>query len=488
MKKFLFLTAFLSITSLSINALDANISFCTFKSSTSGYVEIYLQVVGQTVEYKMLQDSSFQANVEVVILFKKDGDVVKFDKYLLNSPTFDIPQDFVDMKRYGLDDGEYELEVSVSDQNGKENVKHFNQALIIDFGKERIYQSDIQLLASLRMPTESQQNEPMAKGGYIFEPLPSHFYDRYCDRLIFYNEIYDTDKWVKDDFMVSCFLEKISNETSPNTIGLMHKRRSPEPMIPFLNQIDISELSSGNYNLVVEVKNKQGELLSKKSIEFQRSNPFLNTSREAIAAGANSLGEAFVADLSMDELRYSLKAIAMQVDDTDGELMNTIIAEQKREAMELYLFSFWAREDPVNPHAAYLGYMEVAKAIDMKFKSGFGFGFETDRGYVYMKYGVPSDIASVEDEQSAPPYEIWFYNQFPQTGQNNVKFVFYNPILTTNSFVMLHSTARGEINNPRWEVDLYRDAPTDLDGSNYIDGRRVQDKIGMKARRIFESF
>ncbi len=488
MKKKLFLPILLTAISFSVNALDANLSFCTFKSATSGYVEIYLQVVGQTVEYKLLPDSSFQAKVEVVVLFKKDGEIVKFDKYLLNSPPSDTPVDFVDMKRYGLDDGEYELDVSVSDQNRLENSNRFTQSFSIDFNESRVYQSDIQLLASLRKVKEGQQDSPMAKGGYIFEPLPSHFYDKYCDRLIFYNEIYDTDKWMQGDFLVSYFLEKDSGKDNAKAIGLTHKRRSPQPIVPLLNQIDILELPSGNYNLVVEVKNKQGELLSRKSIAFQRSNPYLNSSREAIAAGTNSLGDEFVADLSIDELRYSLKAIAMQVDDTDGELMNTIIAEGKREAMELYLFSFWAREDPVNPHAAYLNYMEVAKAIDMKFKSGFGFGFETDRGYIYMKYGVPSDIASVEDEQSAPPYEIWFYNQFPQTAQNNVKFVFYNPGLSTNGFVLLHSTARGEINNPRWEVDLYSNAPNDLQGSNYIDGTRVQDNIGRQARRIFDSF
>ena len=95
---------------------------------------------------------------------------------------------------------------------------------------------------------------------------------------------------------------------------------------------------------------------------------------------------------------------------------------------------------------------------------------------------------SVEDEQSAPPYEIWFYNQFPQTNQNNVKFVFYNPSLATNGFTMLHSTARGEVNNPRWEVDLYGSAPNDLDGSNYIDGTQMKGNIGRHARRLYESF
>ena len=61
--------------------------------------------------------------------------------------------------------------------------------------------------------------------------------------------------------------------------------------------------------------------------------------------------------------------------------------------------------------------MEVAKAVDRLYKSGFGYGFETDRGNIFMKYGKPNDIVTVENDPSAPPYEMWVYNDFPKTKQ-----------------------------------------------------------------------
>ena len=76
--------------------------------------------------------------------------------------------------------------------------------------------------------------------------------------------------------------------------------------------------------------------------------------------------------------------------------------------------------------------MKVAEKVDLYFKSGFGYGFETDRGYTYLKYGPPADIVTVEDEPSAPPYEIWVYYDFPMTSQSNVKFLFYNPIIVSS--------------------------------------------------------
>ncbi|MEZ4933381.1 MAG: GWxTD domain-containing protein [Saprospiraceae bacterium] len=488
MKKSILSLIYVAVLSTASKALDANISYGIFKSNEGPYIEVYLHVVGQTVAFIPATDSTVFANMEVVILFKQAEDVVKFDKYKLTSPSYPSPQDFFDIKRYSLPAGEYDLEVSVNDLNREGNTKRYNKPFKIDFIENRVYQSDIQLIASLRKIKEDQAENIMAKGGYIFEPLPSQFYDKYCDRLIFYNEIYDTDKLIGDDFMVSYFMEATSGEKKSMAIGAVHKRRSPGAVVPFLQQMDISELKSGNYNLVMEVKNKTGELLTKKSISFQRSNPYFKATREEIAASTDNLDDEFVAKMTVEELRYSLRAIAMQVDDVDGELLNTIIAEAKPKAMRLYLFSFWAKEDPVNPERAYNGYMAVAKAIDKKFENGFGYGFESDRGYVYMKYGVPSDVVSVESEQSAPPYEIWFYNQFPQTGQSNVKFLFYNPTLSTNGHTLLHSTARGEVNNPSWEVQLYSDAPNGGQSGNFIDDLKAPTGTDRNARRLFESY
>jgi len=133
--------------------------------------------------------------------------------------------------------------------------------------------------------------------------------------------------------------------------------------------------------------------------------------------------------------------------------------------------------------------MNVARAVDRTYASGFGYGFESDRGYIFMKYGKPSDVIRVEDDPSAPPYEIWSYNDFPKTRQSNVKFLFYNPSLATGQFVMLHSTAYGEVNNPQWERQLYIDAPVgSFSDGDFIQGTGVNDGVGRRARRLFEDF
>mgnify|MGYP000642777058 CR=1 FL=1 len=52
-----------------------------------------------------------------------------------------------------------------------------------------------------------------------------------------------------------------------------------------------------------------------------------------------------------------------------------------------------------------------------------------------MKYGEPNDIITQMSDPNAPPYEIWEYYELE--GQQNVKFIFYNPSLAVNSMVLI---------------------------------------------------
>ena len=123
-----------------------------------------------------------------------------------------------------------------------------------------------------------------------------------------------------------------------------------------------------------------------------------------------------------------------------------------------------------------------------KFNSGFRHGFETDRGYYYLKYGQPDDIELRDTEPSAPPYEVWVYYEFPTTNQNNVKFVFYNPSLAPGDFELLHSTAIGERNNPTWQRDLYREVPNEINSSDFFGDDGMLDNFNRNADRVFRDY
>jgi len=484
MKRIFNLVAFLLLLSFSSQALDASISYSTFKSPQQNYVEVYLYLVGKTINYIPMADTTFsQAGVEVVILFKQKGEIVKFDKYNLKSPISTNMEDFVDLKRFALDNGDYELEVSIQDIDDEENAVHYKGNFKMDYPSlpTQLEQSDIQLLASVKPSTE---DHILVKNGYFLEPLPYNYYNRNSTQLIFYNEIYETDNKIKDAFQVTYGIEeKVNNKTSTVLIG--HKKRQPQPINILLLKMDISKLKSGNYTLFVEIRSRSKELLSRKTIEFQRSNPFLDVPEKEIETV--EMKDEFVGALTQKELRYSLKAIAPLVPKDDVQRLNSAIEEKDSTIQQRFLFNFWINQNPNQPEVTYKAFMKVAEAIDKQYASGFGYGFESDRGYTYIRYGRPDDMIAVDTDPSAPPYEIWVYNSFPMTGQVNVKFLFYAPGLGTD-YEMLHSTARGELSNPQWQLILYKNAPDEIEGSNYIDGTQMQDNWNRHASRYFDEF
>lgn len=471
------------------DGIDANVSYATFQSQGNGFIEIYLNVLGQSTGQTPVTDSTKQAIVDVVILFKQGENVIKFDKYRLKGPAAKTQVDFVDVKRYALPNGDYKLNVSVEDVVSPGSSSQFEAVFNMDYSAEQLSISDFELIASVKkLDANVSATSPMVKGNMMFEPLPTNFYTKNDELMLFYFEVYNTDKAIGDDYLMTLFIDNADTKDREEKMSLLNKRKKPESVTAAVQQVDIKDLPTGNYNLVAEIRDKNRELLAKKAIPFQRSNPYLKVSETDITTGKYALEDEFVGKLTTDELVYALKAIFMQVDKADGEHIKLITTQRNENAMRLYLFSYWIKENHNNPQAAYEAYMNVARQVDVSFANGFGRGFETDRGYIFLKYGAPNNTVFEENDPSAPPYEIWFYNQFPKTNQNNVKFIFYNPSLTTNGHVLLHSTARGETNNPRWEVELYRNAPNDIQGGNFIDGTQMQSNIGRHARQLFDSF
>ncbi|MBK8490310.1 MAG: GWxTD domain-containing protein [Saprospirales bacterium] len=481
MKKIVGVLAGLLLMQSAIWGLDASVTFATFKAQQVQYAEIGIFIVGSTVTYLPVDSMYQQATVEVVILFKQQDAIVRFDKFQLNSPLVLRPKDFIDLKRYSLAPGQYELEVTMQDVNLAENTSTYRTNFSIDYQGEGVMQSDVQLLSSVEATGEEG---PFVKNGFHMEPLPYNFYGKNAEKLILYNEIYQTDQALGDDFMVSYLIDKIDGNGNVEPVLVGHKRRTPAPVSVLLLNLDISQLESGNYRLAVEVRNRHKDLLSRKEVSFQRSNPYLRVEAENLPSAV--LEEEFVGKLSEGDLIYSLKAIAPVVSSDETEWLNQLIKEGSPEAKRLYLFSYWSKKNPNNPDIPYLEYMEIAKALDQMYHSGFGYGFETDRGYVYLKYGRPDDMLKEDNDPAAPPYEIWVYNSFPVTNQTNVRFIFYNPSLAPNDFQLLHSTARGELNNPQWEIQLYRNSPTQIQGDDPFSATEMQDNFGRQARKRFD--
>jgi GWxTD domain-containing protein len=385
--------------------------------------------------------------------------------------------DIIDVKRFTLPAGSYVVEVEASDLMDSLNVVTISEEIVIVPDQSNASLSDIQLLSTIS--SQPEIISPLHKSGLYLEPLPFRFYYPALNQLYVYLESYHTEQLTGKPY-IQYSIKPIRGDIPKPIIS--YKKVVKEPIAGNVFQLDIQSLISGPYELEASLFNGNKELVDIRKIEFSRYNPkgdsvFLET-------GALQLDFGFTQDIPDDSLQYMLKAMAPIVSSADVDVMNALVEKGNAKSKRYFIHRYWTNLEGRMAGPAFRSYMKVALVVDENYRSGFGYGFETDRGHTFLKYGKPDDVIEVEDEPSAPPYEIWFYNTFPATHQNNVRFLFYNPTLTRNGHRLLHSTAIGEVKNERWEVELYRDATLESPGVN---DKVMGDNVHRNARKYFEN-
>lgn len=460
-----------------IHALDVSVNHASFQNRDKAYLEVYLHVFANSIHDPFAEG----AGVKTLILLKQDKRVINFENYKLLFPGDSTKLTFVDLKRFGLDNGIYDLVIEMSDLADSTNTFYYKESINIHFVQESFSQSDLLLLASVQ---KGEPSHPLYKMGYLMEDVPYNFYHAGLSSLYFYNELYHSSVLPDQDYFYAYSIHEQYAGEKGKKIKEAYKRLEKQDLNLLVHEIKLDDLPSGNYHLQLEIKNREKDVISVRTKNFQRNNPIFDLTL-AQSAEVN-YDYSFVHNIPEEELNYDLKAIVPRLSEESSEGLYYVLSNGNQDSKRFYLYRFWNAVSPDNPEIAFNQYMAVAKAVDKSFFSGFGFGFETDRGRVFLKYGKPSDLIAVEEEPSAPPYEIWIYNSVPETEQTNVKFLFYNPSLGHNDYRLLHSTCRGEVNNPAWEVELYSKAPNERIG-NTIDARTMQDNFNRNARRYFEN-
>lgn len=454
---------------------DVSMEVYRFNAESSAYIELSLYVVGISLLNEAKNEAEY--GVEYIVLIKDESaDIVNGNRYKLSRKGYPA-QDIIDIKRYSLPPGHYTIEVEVNDLADQQSKVSISQEVEISAEKPVASLSDIQLLAALK--NEPEESSPFHKSGLYLEPLPFRFYYPALSLLCVYLEVYNAGMLEGQPYLQYTIKPESGNLPAPM---VTYKKVNKEDIAANVLQLDISKLISGYYILETALFDGNRELKEVKKLIFSRLNPigdsiFLETSALDIVLG-------FASGIPEDSLDYDIRAMAPIVYTLDMEVMNALLKKGSSKAKRYFIHRYWTTQSGKFAGPAFHSYMKVARVVDDNYRSGFGYGFETDRGHVFLKYGKPDEVITVEDEPSAPPYEIWFYTTFPATHQNNVRFLFYNPSLTTNGFELLHSTARGEVNNARWEVDLYRDATQETPGVNE---KEMGDNVHRNARTYFQN-
>ncbi len=465
---------FFSITQALQAQVKADVIIKSYHDLQTPYIDVYSFILQSALK----KSADELRSVESLLIISNNSEIVIGEKYLYTLSAADT-SDIIDLKRFQLENGEYTLRVELLDVIGGEILYDHTQSFVIDYQKDKFKQSDLYL--SLFSPNG---NDQFKKHGVCLEPVPFN----YCQeqkQLSAYSEFYYLPRISTEDVSVGMLLYEGGKNLNRELIKKVYKRISPADYLPILLSMDISDVPTGDYHVVVETATKDKTIISSKESNINIYNPEGDLKR--LNSYNKEFENSFVQALTKEELNYNLKALYPRVSNRRTDILNSVIHGSDLKVKRYFLYRYWTEQSLEHSEELFNQYRLIAEAVDRTYNSNVGKGFETDRGYIFLRYGQPSEILSIEDEPTAPPYEIWRYNQLPETGQNNVKFLFYNPSLSTNDYALLHSTCRGERQNPRWELELYRDDPNS-DGGNGVDVFNATDGFNRNARRFFEEF
>lgn len=459
-------------TILEAKNLKAYLSFYTFNTpENEPYLETHISVVGNSVSYAQLANKSFQGSIGITILIKQKDAIIKVEKLNLLSPEFKDTlsfSNFLDQKRIKLPNGKYTLQLIIQDNNNLSNKDIVNQDFEINFPPQSIAVSDIIFLESF---TKAKSNNQFSRNGFEMIPFVNNFLPTNVSKLTFYAEIYNTQKVAPNEsFLLTYYLQNADGLNKLSSF-VQQKKIISKDIIVLLNEFDINLLPSGNFYLIIEVKNRNNEIIASKSNYFQRSNKSLGGDISTISGIAYD--NSFAAKYNREQLIEIIKSLAPITNQHERDYTKSLLANSDEVQMRQYLIYFWEKRNPGESAVKWADYEQQVKLVNEKFSTPYQKGYDTDRGIIFLKYGPPNNIRSNDFDNRAYPYEIWQY--YKVKNFSNRKFVFYSPENIKNDMVLLHSNLVGERNDPQWKYKIMSRTMKNADDTNDADyfGQRL---------------
>lgn len=397
------------------------------------HVEFYLMFYEDQIT-KEVNANSKRGEIKIKSVIKKDdGNTYSEQNWITeidftddNSTSFG--KVIYDLWTEQIIPGNYTIQIIAEDNLGNSKGE-INKILHVDhFDALRWSASEMEFVSSI---DTAQELSHFSKGNLKIIPNPSRRYGILIPKLYLYYEVYGINTESSElivDYNILNQQNLINKELKNISVNI------PGSTATIIHGIDVSDLKSGIYELKAIIRDpSQSEdiLLSRRFEIIQEDFFFTKTSITEEQA------EIFSTILSYIGTPQQLK------------LYRSLNLTGKAE----FIVQYWRNldPDPSTPENEYL--IEIQKRFNHA-KNNFGWysvnGWETDRGRICIKYGIPHQINQFNTEANTAPYEIWVFNE-----NRTYEFVFGDP-RANGRYILLHSNRQGEIYNSNWRETIQR--------------------------------
>ena len=455
--------------------IDASAAFTVNykKTATGAFVPeplLYWQVKPSSLHFVTTGNATVTARMLTDIIFADDEGILQEDHFILETPprTVDALSSLhiLEQRKYSIDNqiqGRVKIFLVITDLNDTASRYRYTDSFEVTDSKQLPFLGGIKLLAAPDSATGTQL------------PLCSNFFDD--SKRMFYSsvELYNTSNIEAGRYPLSLHTrisKKLNEGFLPGFAKADTFQLNKVPTV-YNSKLPIGALTSGNYYINVHLLDKDGVSITGQSLFFQR----MNTHPDKLEIAANTtmkevmkdtgiekvtvinLDNTFLAKYTIPQLRSILKMLLPVSDGMQTNTINNFLKKPNEMYMKYFVYNYFKDINPANPEKAWKEYADVVKEVNRKFSASGNAGFETDRGFIYLRYGKPTDIITVSGESGSLPYEIWQYNVLTQFGNkkelSNMLFLFYKQSQNMADYRLLHSTVPGEVNNFGWRNYLF---------------------------------
>jgi GWxTD domain-containing protein len=420
------------------------------------YIELYWQIAPPSVHF----DSSYTAKIRTDITINNASGILAQDHYILQSNNAAninqaLAQNFLEYKKFTASEGNVYISLKLTDLADTSNTYTYTDSLWVSMPVDKPFYSNLQILDTSYSSTKKSL---LTKNGHINIPLCANFIDNSRSTLFYYTELYNT-LLVNDATLLQSVY--ISKKPGGDMIFNLHNVDTIKPHLTHYaaSQLKIDVLPSGNYYLNVVLSDGKQNRLAYESVFFQRVNTTPAKKENRVDTGFEkvtvlNLGETFVSKYTLPQLMAILKMLKPIGNALENETINNFLQRPEELYMRYFIYNFWNDRNPKNPKSAWEAYTSIVKEANRLFRGSGSPGYETERGIIYLKYGKPAEMITVENENGAVPYQIWAYDKLPKQS-NGGMILFYKPGNMMGEYQILHSTIRGETRNTNWRMSLY---------------------------------
>ena len=418
---------------------------------------------------------------EIAAWIEKDGKIIAVDKITMTAPdrqdSGTTALNYQSLLRLAGDTGLYQLFVAVGPD--PEHWDTLRGSVRMNSGNQTQLS---QVLLAEHISSAQNNKNPFNRYGMEVLPLVhwgDHVFTSEKDVLRFYTEAYRIPEGKKS--VLTYALRSEERGELRADLGGRIKIDPDQAVNALQGGLDLSQVPSGRYSLelTLAVQDMDPSAFPKQSISFFRWNP-----GEANQYARLSVDPRWVELLGEGEnLRRALSALYPIASLTERITIESLSQKDAADSLR-WRFSqqFWTKRYPTEALTQATAYSSRVDEVNKRFSSKAMPGYATDRGRIYLQYGPPTLAERRPYESDAYPYEMWQYNTLdvPNTPyQINRIFIFGNFDLAGGNYELVHSSAIGEIQNPRWRIALQKRSygVGDLDQTGANDGEKFGSRI-----------